>query len=88
MFLSKDGFEVVRVDCGIASIPLFRIDVPLISKSIQFGTKTIKTELDDKIELREILGPLYLSLGQHLGSEKVLKVFMIYKNVNGIGQTF
>ena len=78
----------MRVDCGIANIPLFRIDVPLISKSIQFGTKTIKKELDNKVELREILGPLYLSLGQHLGSEKVLKVFMIYKNVNGIGQTF
>ena len=36
MFLSKDGLEVVRVDCGIASIPLFRIDVPSSSKSIWF----------------------------------------------------
>ena len=78
----------MRVDYDIASIPLFRIDIPPFSKSIWFGVKTTKKEPDDKIELREILGPLYLSLGQHLGSEKVLKVFMIYKNVNGIGQTF
>ena len=34
LFLSKDRFEVVRVDCSIASIPHFRIDVPLSSESI------------------------------------------------------
>jgi len=32
--LSEDWFEVVRVDCGIASISLFRIDVLLFSESI------------------------------------------------------
>jgi len=34
LFLSEDGFEVVRVDCSIASIPLFRIDIPLSSESV------------------------------------------------------
>jgi len=34
LFLSEDGLEVVRVDCGVASIFLFRIDVPSSSKSI------------------------------------------------------
>jgi len=34
LFLSKDRFEVMRVNCGIASIPLFRIDVPSSSESI------------------------------------------------------
>jgi len=29
LFLSEDRFEVVRVDCGIASIPSFRIDILL-----------------------------------------------------------
>jgi len=37
LFLSEDGLEVVRIDCGVASIPLFRIDVPLSSESIWFG---------------------------------------------------
>jgi len=37
LFLSEDWFEVVRVDCGIASIPPFRIDVLLSSESIWFG---------------------------------------------------
>jgi len=88
LFLSEDGFEVVEVDCSIASISLFRIDVSLFSKSIWFGAKTTRTEPDDKIELREVLRPLHLSLGQHLGSGKILKVFMTCNNINGIGWTF
>ena len=88
MFLSEDGFEVVRVNCGIASIPPFRIDIPSSSESIQFGAKTTRTEPDDKIELGKILKPLCLPLGQHLGSRKILKVFMIYNNVDGISWTF
>ena len=43
LFLSEDEFEVVRVDYDITSIPPFRIDVPLSSESIQFGTKTTRT---------------------------------------------
>ena len=68
LFLSEDGLEVVRVDCGIASIPPFRIDVPSSSESIQFGAETTKAESDNKIKLREILRPLCLPLGQYLGS--------------------
>ena len=82
LFLSENGFEVVRIDCSIASIPLFRVNVPLSSESVQFGAKMTRTESDNKIELREVLRLLYLSSGQHLGSRKILKVFMIYNNVN------
>jgi len=46
-----------------------------------------RIEPDDKVELRKILRPLCLLLGQYLGSKKVLKVFMIYNNVDGIGWT-
>jgi len=45
-------------------------------------------EPDDKVELRKILRPLHLFLGQHLGSRKILKVFMIHNNVDRIGWTF
>jgi len=47
-----------------------------------------RAEPDDKIELREVLGPPYLPLGQYLGSRKILKVLMICNNVDGIGWTF
>jgi len=63
LFLSDDRFEVVRVDCGIASILFFRIDVPPSSESIQFGTKMTRMEPDDKVELRKILGLPHLSSG-------------------------
>ena len=62
LFLSEDRFEVVRVDCGVASIPPFRIDIPLSSESVQFGAKMTRIEPDDKVELRKILRPLCLPL--------------------------
>jgi len=88
LFLSKDGLEVVRVDCGVASIPLFRIDILSSSKSIQFSAETTRVEPDDKVELGEVLRPPHLPLGQYLGSRKILKVLMICNNINGIGRTF
>ena len=88
LFLSEDGFEVVRVDCGVASIPPFRIDVPSSSESIRFCAKMTRAESNDKIELGKVLGPLCLLPGQYLGSRKILKVLMIRNNIDGIGQTF
>ena len=88
LFLSKDRFEVVKVNCNIASISLFRIDIPLSSESIQFDAKTTRLESDDKVELGEILGPLHLPLDQYLDSREILKVFVIHDNINEIGQTF
>ena len=88
MFLSEDGLEVVRVDCGIASIPPFRIDVPSSSESIRFCAETTRVEPDDKIELGKVLRPPRLPPGQYLGSRKILKVLMIRNNVDGVGRTF
>ena len=85
MFLSEDRLKVVRVDCGIASIPPFRIDIPSSSESIWFGAETTRVESDNKIELEEILEPLCLPLGQYLGSRKILKVLMIHNNIDRIG---
>jgi len=78
----------MRVDCGVASISLFRIDIPSSSESVQFGAKTTRVEPNDKVELEEILGPPHLLLGQYLRSRKILKVLIICNNVNGIGWTF
>ena len=88
MFLSEDGLEVMRVDCSIASIPLFKIDVPLSSESIWFCAEMTRAESDDKVELGEVLGPPCLSLGQYLSSREILKILMIYNNIDGIGWTF
>jgi len=88
LFLSEDGLEVVRVDCGVASIPPFRIDIPSSSESIRFCAEMTRAESDDKVELGKVLGPPCLPPGQYLGSRKILKILMIRNNIDGIGQTF
>ena len=85
MFLSEDGFEVVRVDCGIANIPSFRIDIPSSSESIWFCAEMTRMEPDDKVELEKVLRPPRLPPGQYLGGRKILKVFMICNNIGRIG---
>ena len=62
LFLSEDEFEVINIDCIIASILPFRIDIPPFSKSIQFGAKIIRIKPDNKVKLREILGPLQVNI--------------------------
>ena len=62
LFLSEDRFEIVRIDCGITNISPFRINVPLFSKSIQFGTKITRMEPDNKVELKKVLRPPCLPL--------------------------
>ena len=81
MFLSEDGLS-------IASIPSFRVDIPLSSESIQFGAEITRMESDDKIKLRKVLRLPHLPLDQYLGSRKILKVCMICNNVDGIDWTF
>ena len=85
MFLSEDRLEVIRVDCGIASISSFRINVPSSSESIRFCAEMTRVEPDNKVELGEVLRPLCLPLDQYLGSRKILKILMIHNNVDGIG---
>jgi len=80
--------EHMKVDCGVTSIPPFRIDIPSSSESIRFGAKMTRVKPNDKVELEEVLRPPCLPLGQYLGSRKILKVFMIYNNIDGIGWTF
>jgi len=87
LFLSENWFEVVRNNCGITSISSFIIDILLSSESIQFGTKITRIDSNNKVELREVLRPSYLSSGQYLGSRKILKVFIIYNNIKKKGQT-
>ena len=60
----------------------------LSSESIWFGTETTKVEPNNKVKLQEILRPLHLFLDQYFSSRKILKVFMIYNNINKKDQIF
>ena len=69
---------------SVVSISLFWIDILSSSEDIQFDTKTTRVKSDDKVELGEVLRPPHLPPDQHLGSRKILKVFMICNNINKI----
>ena len=55
LFLREDGSEVLWVDHGVATIPLFRIDVPSSSECIRFCTKFSRAEPDDHVECGKVL---------------------------------
>jgi len=48
---NKDWMKVVKIDKSIASISLFRINIPLFSKRIGLGFKLTRMESDNTIKL-------------------------------------
>jgi len=74
LFLNEDWFEVVKVNYGIASTSIFRIDDRCLilssSKSTWFGTEMTRAEFYDKVEIAEVFRPTYLSLINILVVEK------------------
>ena len=87
MFLSEDRFEVVKVDCSIASIPPFRIDVPSSSESILFSAKMTRVEPDDKVELGEVLRPLCYNLKLKVSSNKTTLVLSNIRELDRVPST-
>ena len=49
--ISKNWMEIVRIYGGIVTASLLRVDVPLSSQSIRFGSESARAETDDKVEL-------------------------------------
>ena len=64
MFLCEHGSGVSWIYAGIITSSLFRVDVPLSTKSIGFGTETFGAESDDQVELTEEFRPLDLVVGE------------------------
>ena len=49
---------VLWIDTGIVTIPLFKIDVPLSSKCVGFGSEFSRMEMDYKVESRKVFNVL------------------------------
>ena len=77
MFLSEHGFQVVWVYTSIVPIPLFWVDVPMASEGIGLCSEASRAEADGEVELREVLRPAGLMVGQDLGAGEVLQVFVV-----------
>ena len=51
LFGGKNGSEIMWINTGVATITLFRVDVPSYSQSVGFSTKMSRTKVDNKVEL-------------------------------------
>jgi len=76
------------VNLSVVLIPLFGINDPASSKGIWFSSKFSGMEMDDHIELVDEFRPTSLTAREEFGSCKILKVLMVYNNVNRLGQAF
>ena len=67
MLRSEYRVEVLWIDTGIVTIPLFKIDVPSSSECVGFGSEFSGMEADDEVEARKIFRPLCLSTCEDFG---------------------
>jgi len=70
--MSEHHPEVLQINMGIATIPLIGVDIPLSSESVQLGTEFSGAKMNDKVELREELGPPGLLAGEDFQGREVL----------------
>ena len=80
--VSEHRSEIVRINSCIIPFPLFRVDVPLSSQCVWFGSKFSEAETNHKVELRQKFQPTGLSLHQDFGSGKIFEILVICDNVN------
>ena len=88
LFRSEYGLVVLRIDSGIVTIPLFKIDVPSSSKSIRLGSKFSRMEMDDEVESGKVFGPSCLLTCEDFGCGEVLEIPVIGDHVDGVTGTF
>ena len=67
MLRSEYQLVILWIDAGIVTIPLFKIDIPLSSECVGFGSNFSGTEMDDEIESGKIFGPTCLFVHEDFG---------------------
>ena len=70
--MSEHWPKILGVNPGVATIPLFGVDVPSSSESVQFGTEFSRMETNDEVKLREEFRPLGLLAGEDFGGREIL----------------
>ena len=74
--------EVLWIDTGIVTIPLFKIDIPLYSECVGFGAKFSRMESDEKVESRKVFRPLCLLMCEDFGHGKILQIPVIGDHID------
>ena len=66
-------------------IPLFWVDVPMVSEGIRLCSEASRVEADGKVELGEVLQPAGLTAGQDLGAGEILQVLVVGDHIDRRG---
>jgi len=80
--------KVVKVDKSIASISLFRINVPSSSESIRLNSELAKIKANNKVKLKEIHRLSHLLMNKNFIDQKIFEALIIYDNIDGKCRTF
>ena len=88
MSTGKHQLEVLQIDAGVVTIPLFGIDVPTSSQHIRFHSELTGAESDHKIELGQELRPPGLTPGEQMDRGEVLEVLVVGNNIDRSFRTF
>ena len=67
MLGSEYRAEVLWINTGIVTIPLFEVDVPSSSECVGFGSEFSGMETNDEVESREVFGPSCLPTHEDFG---------------------
>ena len=71
---------------SIVPIPLFGVDVPMVSEGIRLCSEASRVEADGEVELGEVLRPAGLMVGQDLGAGEVLQVLVVGDHIDWRGR--
>jgi len=80
--------EVLWINTGIVTIPLFKVDVPLYSECIRFGSELFGMEANDEVKTGKVFGPSCLLMCEAFGHLKVLQVPVIDDHIDRRSRAF
>ena len=83
LFLHEHWLEILGIHPGVATIPLFGVDVPASSECIRLSIKFSRVEMNDQVKLRQKLRPPGLLAGEHLTGGKILQILVVSDHING-----
>ena len=69
--------EVLGVNPGIATIPLFWVDFPASSEGIRLSAEFPRAETNDQVELGQKFRPPGLLVGEHFRGGEILQIFVV-----------
>ena len=70
---------------SVVPIPLFWLDIPMVSEGIGLCSEASRVEADGEVGLGEVLQPAGLMVGQDLGAGEVFQVLVVSHHIDQRG---